>query len=147
MTRIDGASQLAAIIRARLAAAGAQAGTTQSGRDRSSARSGKEASGAAGKDSTPEGSAASPISRLIGQRVAALRNDDGDRHRKAFRIFLESALIQEFGIGMIDDAGFQRVVDEVHSQMEADPDLRDAMGEAAELLLAQAEAKRSAPGL
>lgn len=80
---------------------------------------------------------ADPIEHFIVQRVARLSQDDPERRRKAMRIFLESVLLQEFGIGLVEDTGFQTLVDQVFAQMNADTSLHAAMQEAADALLAQ----------
>lgn len=72
---------------------------------------------------------------LISQRVAALDPADPQRGRKAFRIFLESVLLQEFGEGLMNDPAFYAMVEQVHSRMEQDSALNAAMATAIRTLL------------
>ncbi|GAB2842925.1 hypothetical protein GCM10027277_07790 [Pseudoduganella ginsengisoli] len=80
-------------------------------------------------------SAQAPMGSLISQRVQALDPDDPRRNSKAFRIFLESVLLSEFGMELINDHAFYRMVDQVQEQMEQDPRIADAIGRAVESLL------------
>jgi hypothetical protein len=72
---------------------------------------------------------------LISQRVKSLDPDDPKRGRKAFRIFLESVLLTEFGDTLINDPGFYQMVDDVQNAMEQDPKIADAIGKAVAGLL------------
>jgi len=85
------------------------------------------------------------IHYLVAQRVQGIAMDDPQRKRKTFRIFLESVLLQEFGMNLIGDSGFQQVVEEVLQRMESDNELHAAMQEASTLLLEQAEQSASSP--
>jgi len=67
-------------------------------------------------------------------RVAALSPHDPQRQRKAFRIFLESVLLQTFGRGRPDDRGFDEMVDTVLQRMEGDAELNAALHRAGALL-------------
>ncbi|MES2933109.1 MAG: hypothetical protein V4805_06445 [Pseudomonadota bacterium] len=75
------------------------------------------------------------IDSLIAQRVKALDPDDPKRGRKAFRIFLESVLLAQFGDALINDPTFYQMVDEIQHVMEQDPQIATAMNQAAENLL------------
>lgn len=75
------------------------------------------------------------LGKLIGQRVAALKKTDPDRGRKAFRIFLESVLINELGENLINDPGFYQIVEDVQAQMENMPEIAEAMRMAISQLL------------
>lgn len=77
----------------------------------------------------------SRMNALISQRVAALDPADPQRGRKAFRIFLESVLLGEFGENLMNDQAFYTMVDEVQTMMEQDPEMADAMQRAAAALL------------
>ena len=68
--------------------------------------------------------------------MRAIDPDDPGRHRKAFRVFLESVLLVVFGDELINDAGFHQLVEEVHLQMETDADLAPAIHAATARLLA-----------
>lgn len=78
------------------------------------------------------------LATAIARRVAALDKADPDRRRKAFRVFLEAVLLQEWGAQLINDPGFQQVVDSVQGQMEADAPLSRLMNEAGDHLLGAA---------
>lgn len=75
-------------------------------------------------------------------RIGALSPDDPHRQRKAFRMFLEAVLVQEFGRGRLDENGFDQMVDTVLERMESDAGLNAAMQEAGKLLLAEASPHR-----
>ncbi|MBV8659152.1 MAG: hypothetical protein JO142_15130 [Burkholderiales bacterium] len=75
------------------------------------------------------------IGALIARRVKAIRPDDPDRGRKAFRIFLESVLINELGESLINDPGFYDMVDQIQQQMEQHPAITAAMQDAIGKLL------------
>ena len=128
MTQIDAAAQLAALIRRQMDRARtpakpvAEMGASSAVRRTSESRGGATA-------------ARGGVAGLIAQRVQAIPADDPDRERKAFRVFLESVLLAELGSELINDPGFYQLVEQVHLRMEADPDLADAIQEAAAMLL------------
>ena len=70
--------------------------------------------------------------------MAVIEHSDPDRRRKALRVFLESLLLKEWGQQLINDPGFQQLVDGVQVQMEADAALRPLMEQAADRLLGSA---------
>lgn len=72
---------------------------------------------------------------LISQRVQALDPADPQRGRKAFRIFLESVLLNELGGELINDNAFYQMVDHVHQTMEQDPKIAAAIDQAVASLL------------
>jgi hypothetical protein len=80
------------------------------------------------------------VSRLIGHRIRALQPDDPNRGRKAFRIFLESILLNELGENLVNDPSFYDMVDTIHSQMESNPQIADAMRDAVDQLLSASQA-------
>jgi hypothetical protein len=75
------------------------------------------------------------MGNLIGQRVKALDPDDPNRGKKAFRIFLESVLLTEFGDTLINDPAFYQMVDDVQRAMEEDPRIASAISKAVARLL------------
>lgn len=125
MTRIGGSNAWAALVRA-------QPGSTD--------RRLRQPAPAASNAATGTRQGAYPLSSALVQRLRALRPDDGQRARKAFRLFLESVLLQEFGPQLANDAGFDEWVEQVLQQMSADHELRGAMEEAAQALLVEAGA-------
>ena len=78
------------------------------------------------------------VAALVARRVQSIDPDDPDRPRKAFRVYLESVLLAEFGEHLVNDAGFHQLVDSVHSEMDGDPELARAIHEAATVMLAGA---------
>lgn len=121
MTTIDPARQLAAIVRNEASAL----------RGRESARA-RANPGAATASQRTSGELAS----VVAQRVAAIDRNAPDRKQRAFRVFLETALLHELGAGLIRDAGFAEMVDAVQGRMQADPQLAAAADELGTLLVA-----------
>jgi hypothetical protein len=129
MTRIDGTGQLTELLRRRLSAlkdaSGAPktpvAGRVGAGPKQHSTRA------------SPEGSV--DVARALTKRIQFIAPDDPDRHRKAFRAFLEAMLLVELGDSLINDAAFYQMVDQIQKQMEADPQLAEAVRNASSILL------------
>lgn len=122
MTGLDPANQLAALIRVQVA----------------SLRRRQETKGGIGQKKPAGASVASPppdLAALVAQRIRSIAPDDSQRERKAFRIFLETVLLSELGQELVSDPSFSVMVDHVQGQMESDPQLAKAAGEAARLLL------------
>jgi len=86
------------------------------------------------KDAT-YGSAGFDLAATIARRVAAIEQNDPERRRKAFRVFLESLMLQEWGSQLMNDPGFHQLVDSVQAQMEDQASLHRLMDEAADRLL------------
>ena len=124
MTRIDGASELAALIRRQFAPPQPQ-GPHKESRSTALLAAQKAA------NRTP----ADETAVLVTHRIRSIAVDDPRRRRRAFRIFLESTLLNELGDRLINDPEFLRLVDRVEEQMAADPQLSEAMDAAAETLL------------
>lgn len=111
-----------------------QAGTSQASSAHStSEQSDRRATDAASSQPRHAESLASAIAR----RITAIDKADPDRRRKAFRVFLESLMLDEWGPQLINDPGFQQLVDNVQTQMESRADLRLLMDEAAGRLLTE----------
>ncbi|XQM37285.1 hypothetical protein DFLDMN_004169 [Cupriavidus sp. H19C3] len=124
MTQIDQASRLAAMIRAQVASLG--------GRRAGGLTSRKESTK---KEGTPHAATEQDLASVVARRVAAIDPNAPDRRRRAFRVFLETVLLAEFGEPLMNDARFQQLVEDVHRQMEAEPEVAAAMEEAARLLV------------
>jgi len=141
---IDPATQLAALIRAQFAAqVRAQEKLGESGVASNRAAQRKEpglrkAQGEPGDAASNEAENAR-LQQLVVLRARALSPTDPERERKAFRLFLESVLIQSFGRDRLGEAGFDQMVDTVLQRMESDVELRSAMKQAASLLLTEAQ--------
>jgi hypothetical protein len=88
-----------------------------------------------GKPTAQAGPSREDLATTIARRVAVIGKDDPDRRRKAFRIFLESLMLDEWGAQLLNDPGFQQLVDTVQAQMESSADLRGMMDEASDRLL------------
>lgn len=119
---IDGIGRLAQLIQQRTLAGGRTGKTGITGRASNAAK--------------PTKTAEPPVFTALLTRVSALDRDDPDRERKAFRYFLEAALLSELGAGLINDPKFHQLVDIVQQRMQAQPDLLAASQKAARLLLA-----------
>lgn len=119
MSGIDSISQIVAALRTQLAQG---AGAAPAKPRKATSRGGSEKSNRS-------------ISKLIAQRVKSLRPDDPNRGKKAFRIFLESVLLNEFGEQLIDDTVFYQMVDEIQEVMEADIRTATAINTAVSTLL------------
>lgn len=81
--------------------------------------------------------AAAASSGMISERVKALDPADPQRGRKAFRIFLESVLLNELGQELINDSAFYQMVDQVQQTMEQDEKIAAAIDKAVASLLDQ----------
>jgi len=123
MPSIDPTGQLVAIIRQQVA----------------SARSGPLGRPLAEKNSRAERAknGERQLSELIAQRVRSIDPDEPNSGRKAFRVFLESVLLKEFGIELINDPAFYRLIDEVQCSMESEASLIPRIEEAGRLLLSE----------
>ncbi|WP_145744333.1 hypothetical protein [Variovorax beijingensis] len=144
---IDPSIQLAALIRAQFAAQFRAQNRSRSEHNAAPREVQAPPGESEGKGSTPAGgqrpvhadsSEAAQIRQTVALRVRALSPDDPQRQRKAFRLFLESVLMQEFGRERLDVKGFDQMVDAVLQRMESDTELNAALQEAGNLLLAEA---------
>jgi hypothetical protein len=123
MPTIDPTTQLVAIIRQQVAGARATPTVQRIG-------------AGAEKDSVARHQRTRNLADLVAQRVGTISPDDPQRNRKAFRAFLESVLLGEFGTELINDPAFYHVVDDVQRTMEEDTHLASQIDEAGRLLLA-----------
>lgn len=128
MTRIDGPGHLADLLRRRLDSLKNARGSVATA-SASSPRSAGQEQTASSTDHKHD------IAGALLKRVQMISSEDPERERKAFRAFLESMLLAELGDSLNNDAGFYQMVDQIHEQMESDPDLAAAIQEAARLLL------------
>ncbi len=132
MTAIDPTNQLAALIRVQVA----------------SLRERRQAGGPsnAGNTFTSSLDTANPtpatpdIAAIVARRIRAIDARDPQRGRKAFRMFLETVILSELGQALANDPSFPVMLDHVQQQMESDPDLAKAAGDAAHFLLQAADA-------
>lgn len=84
-----------------------------------------------------------PGSNLLG-RLQSLGQQDPDRRRKAFRLFMESVLATEFSAHITGTPTIGPLVDQVILRMDQDPQLHQASLDAADALLAIAKTSPSA---
>lgn len=127
MTRIDGASGIAALIRAQ---------ALEQARLRQAQGQGEQARSAGGP--AKEGSGDSRVLAPLLRRLKGMDAADPDRRRKAFRMFMEATLVRELGDALQADPQFPAFVDQVLQRMEDDPELQEASLEAADHLLEEA---------
>lgn len=127
MTRIDGASGIAALVRAQ---------ALEQARLRQAQAQGEQARFAGSP--AKEGSSDPHVQAHLLRRLKSLDAADPDRRRKAFRMFMEAALVRELGEALQADPQFPGLVDQVLQRMEDDPELQAASLEAAEHLLEEA---------
>lgn len=120
MSGINPVDQLAQLIRQQLAARGAQSRSRPAG------------TGGAG---APAAAAPRSARDLVAARVAALDPDEPQSERLAFRIFLESVLLDELGSQLMDDPAFYQMVTDIHTRMEGDAELAPALQRAGRYLL------------
>jgi hypothetical protein len=123
MTGINSVQQIVATIRAEMASRVAQGGVR--GLKPELKRPARSKAATAG----------TRMGGLINQRVAALDPADPQRGRKAFRIFLESVLLGEFGEELMNDPAFYQMVDDVQQSMEGDARITAAIDKAVASLL------------
>jgi len=91
------------------------------------------------------GRAPAPFGKTIGKTVdicdivvARLRGVDASDPkcgRVAIRVFIESILIEEFGVMLANDPSFHIMVEEIQSQMTAHPESLNLMEAAATMLI------------
>lgn len=134
MTSIDNVNQLAALIRAQFGSIQRRERTAAKASEKAGAGSASRGPAAAAAG-TGGGSPSQRIAEFIADRVHGIPPDAPDRHRRAFRVFLESVLANEFGHDLSGSPSFQALVDAVQQRMEEDDELRSAIHEAAERLL------------
>ena len=119
MTTIDPGQRVATAVNSEVAAL----------RERTASRSqahGKPAARQQGADG---------LASVVAQRIAGIAADDPHRRQKAFRVFLESAILHGLGGALIHDADFPAMVDVVQSRLQADAQLARAAEELAGYLL------------
>jgi hypothetical protein len=125
MTSIGPTRFLLAEIRAR-------AGALRRSAPPSGARSASERPGIAA-EAQPD------LSAVVARAVSAIAPDDPERHRKAFRAYLQAVVARECGFHHPDDPSFQALIDQVQESMGLDPRIEGAMREAGRLLLESAK--------
>lgn len=123
MNPVDPASRLAALLRSQVATL----------RRRDVAR--PAASGSAAPKARGAAQDGADFASIVAQRLKSIDANDPARERKAVRIYLEAVILAELGPGLANDPGFSLMIDDIHAQMAADPEMTRALAEAAQLLL------------
>ena len=77
----------------------------------------------------------SVLSQRTLQHIRAIDRDDPGRTRKAWRIFLEAAVLAELGEQVRQDPAFYQLIEAVQETMQADAELADAIQRAMDSLL------------
>ncbi|WP_284620599.1 hypothetical protein [Aquabacterium humicola] len=117
MTRVDNPSLALAALQAELTLRLQRARRTQS------AKAPRPAARHSSNVPRGERDAMQRVQVQLGQLAAG----DPDAPRKAFRLFLESVFIEQFGEAVVLDPAFFAMVDEVQRQMEGHAELRRRM--------------------
>ena len=135
MSRIDATAALQALLRSHTAS---PIGTNQS-RPQSITSPNSADVPNASLQSAKEGDSSSPggadIDARLVRQLKGISHQDPDKRRKAFRFFLESVLLKEFGEAWGADAGFKPLVDQVEQMIQSDPALLQGSLAAADHLL------------
>jgi len=84
------------------------------------------------------GNAQATLDQRVARQIAAIDAGDPRRRQKAFRVFIEAQILNEFGASLNNDAAFQQLVDDVVSGMEGDQGLRHEIDEVTQGLLSKA---------
>jgi len=129
MTRIDGPGQLTEFLRRRLSALKDASGASKT------ASAGRVGAGTKQQSTRSSAEGAVDVAGTLTKRIQLIAPDDPDRHRKAFRAFLEAMLLAELSESLMNDANFYQMVDQIQQQMEADPQLAEAVSNASAILL------------
>lgn len=120
MVNIGPTSQLLAIIREQIGesriAQGAKHGNTKSG-------------------NTSKPDKAQRLFELTAKRIKTISKEDPKRNKKAFKFFLESMMLADFGEELINDPAFYQLIEQVQLKMEQDPQLSAQIEEAGQHLL------------
>jgi hypothetical protein len=81
------------------------------------------------------------LSSLIETRIRQIGQDDPQRGRKAFRVFLELVLLTQLGEELMNDPKFYQLLDDVQGALESDASAAALVKQAMEHLLShQADA-------
>jgi len=120
MTSIQNISQITAIIRSQIS----QLKNSQSPRIIQSKKNQKKTLSGVRAESEHD------VADVITLRISQIEKLDPDRVNKAFRIFLESILIAEFGSHLINDPRFFQMIDSIKSQMQGDAELSEMINSA-----------------
>ena len=99
-------------------------------RQQLAARSNRAAQGAQPKGVVAAQSQGSqPLHEVLTRRLAELRAKGLTDRSALTRLLLEELLTAQFGRQLLNDGVFQRVIDDIQEALEADADLREALGQ------------------
>jgi hypothetical protein len=82
------------------------------------------------------------VPTLLAAKVQAIGEDDPDRRRRAFRLFLEGIMASMFSPAAATEPAFGKLLDRTQGAMEDDAQLREAADQVGELLLQEAKRAR-----
>jgi hypothetical protein len=119
---VNPVSQIVAAIRAQLSAQPEQASARQ----------------AIGRQKLSRFGSSAPqphIESLVREKIKRIDRNDPNRGKKAFRIFLETILLSQFGEGLINEPSFYQMVDNIQFAMETDSEINEAIVAAVQHLL------------
>jgi hypothetical protein len=78
-----------------------------------------------------------PFSERLARAVAGIGADDPKREQQVLRVFLETALIDEWGESLLLDPEFPQLVDRVQTEMQDHPELRELAAAVCKLLTSE----------
>lgn len=126
MTKIEATRQLANILKAQLHSVGA----TQNRENPALVRKAKQTE-------THQTTSSEQLAQEITRRINGIDKHDTQRKKKAFRIFLESIFIAEFGEHLSQDPAFFQMVTDVQNQMESNSQVAGLITEAMNYLFSE----------
>lgn len=126
MTKIEATRQLANILTAQLRGANSALTQKKAGAEQKQNR-----------NETPTASSSEKLAQEITRRINGIDKHDTQRKKKAFRIFLESIFIAEFGEHLSQDPAFFQMVTDVQNQMESNAQVAGLINEAMNYLFSE----------
>lgn len=132
MTRIDAASALTALLKSRPEVGGTGVGEVAASTKRPVERQ---------DQAKVENQTGLQLEPGMLRRIKSIPHDDPERRRKAFRMFMESVLLNQLGKSLLGEPEFDRLVDAVLLQIEQDPELRESSLVAADIFIEQSSRK------
>ena len=88
-------------------------------------KSGKLASAATGRGGSAAAAGSESLEAALGRKLAALDRRSPEGRAAATRAFVESALIAEFGHGLLSDPAFGDMVAELSASLREDQQIRE----------------------
>ncbi|CAN7565745.1 hypothetical protein LJR129_004097 [Acidovorax sp. LjRoot129] len=128
MTRIDTAAAINALLKF-------QADSTRRSKMNSGDKAGTARGPGEGDESLGIADGTLLLERSLRLRMRTIAEDDPQRPRKVFRMFVESVLLKQLGPSLAMDGEFARIVDMVLQRIDEDPELRESSSLAATVLI------------